>query len=176
MESPSAPQFPIRTSSTMNAKLAKAIVLLLAAGIAVLVAMFFSSDRSVNVSIICQGSSTNSMGGIVSLLELRNSGSSALVIDPYCTIYWTNRLNAPTNLFYPLRLSDPLLKPGKSCRVSVSPPLDAQVWQTSFGFSAEPSLLDQFWEKCGIIAPNWLRSDSVFHGFLGPFVTNSPVK
>jgi hypothetical protein len=119
------------------------------------------------VSHSCSSSGTNAT------LRLTNYGASAVAIDEFCTIYWTNQERIATNVFFKHTSAPDVLKPSHSIDIIVPSPPNSDIWQTSFSYSAVPSWSHRAIDEVKLFLSLHAKPDNTFSVRLGPLVTNS---
>jgi len=151
------------------------VVLIVSICIALLVMLmalsFGTQNPNYNVIIGFVGN-TESSHGAIATLRLENQGTTTVRINAYCTVYWTNRLGMPTNIFFQHNQGYAFLPSGESRLVRVPHPPDAKVWETSFTYQVWPSAMARLSSRIKFWLPGIWTPDNTFIGRFGPLITN----
>lgn len=115
---------------------------------------------------------SESSHGKIATLRVENHGATTVRMDPYCTLYWTNRSEMPTNTFFRHDQGYAILSPGESTIIRVPHPHDAKVWNSSFTYQVWPGAMARLFDRIAFWLPGKWTPDNSFIGSLGPTITN----
>jgi hypothetical protein len=134
-----------------------------------LVLSFAGANSESKVSVEYVG---NSNSGATAILRLKNYGRTAVRLNAYCTLYWTNDVGVATNQFFRHREGYAIIKPREALEVAIPHPSDAELWETSFTYQVRPNWIKRTVQRIRFWLPGSWVPDNSFIGRFSPLIRN----